>query len=283
MNVAIVTMTRCPPDFLDWIEYHVKVVGISKIYLRLEGPHVEETMKKLKRYPNVLVLEHHVSPSGDQMVRQMFLVEAAIEKAKEESMDYLLHIDDDELFHIESIGLQGLLRKMDAENDKDDPWDYLHFQNVEAVYPHPTFNDYMETREKETCFQKTKWFNECFESQCRSYGNGKSMTRIDIPEPGPVGVHYFRGKSKRVPSSLARILHFESCRYEDWKTKFMVMSPSKFPFYKESRSAIQQYQSCLQNPSTTTHSHLCEKNLYDFYTSQTDVNSVTTSFKINNL
>ena len=112
------------------------------------------------------------------------------------------------------------------------------------------------------------------------------MTRIDIPEPAPVGVHYFKGRSKKVPASIARILHFESCKYEDWKVKFTASSPSNFIFYKDSRLALQEYQACLlSHPSRVDDDHdhdhdHCEKKLYDFYTSRTSLDSASSSFKI---
>lgn len=252
MDVAIVTMTRCPADLPEWIEYHLGI-GISRIYLRLEGDRLMDMSIQLRKYPEIRVLETNVYPDGDQMVRQIFLVEAAVEMARQESMDYLLHIDDDELLHIHpGLGLQEMLMEMEKESE----YDYLHLDNIEAVYPHTAIEI------NKSCFQKTTWFRECKKYSCRSYGNGKSMARLSATTT-PEGVHYFKGKRKDIPSTMAWILHFESCDFEAWREKFRSLPPSSFSFYDQSHKAIQQHQ----QPGN-------EKNLYRIYTELTGFQSV---------
>lgn len=230
MNVAIVTMTRCPKDLPEWIEYHLGL-GISRIYLRLEGERLMDMSARLRQYPDVSILETQVYPEGDQMVRQIFLVETAIEKAREESMDFLLHIDDDELLYIHpDLHLQELLLRIDLE---DPQYDYLHIENVEAVYPHT------KIEADRSCYQKTTLFRECKRVACRSYGNGKSMARLSRTTR-PDGVHYFKGVRRDIPSSMALILHFESCDFDLWKEKFIVQPPSAFDFYTHSHRAVHQ-------------------------------------------
>jgi len=266
MDVAIVCMTRCSNDLLKWVEYHLEI-GFSRIYLRLEGDKILTTMKELHKYREVKVLEQEVSPMGAQMARQEFLVEEAIKTAREESIDYLLHIDDDELFHVSAAGLQGMLREM--EDVKNGEWDYLVFDNVEAVYPHTK-----DTQSK-TCFEKTSWFHDCYDSPCRGYGNGKSMTKIDIEDPAPLGVHSFRGRSVRVPKKMAMILHYESCDFDLWRLKFQTLKePTNFPFYEQSKEAVQNHANCNAHPAQ------CDAQLYDFYKRRTGLDSTDTRFQI---
>lgn len=230
MNVGIATMTRCPDNLFEWIQYHFDL-GISKIYLRLEGPRLIETLKHLRAFPDVIVLESELYPEGDQMVRQIFLVHNAIEHARQHSIDFLLHIDDDELLHVKP-SLQEVIRSMNYDND----YDYLHIDNVEAVYP--------VVRDNTTsCFQITNRFRDCTRSDCRSYGNGKSMARITRTTE-PDGVHYFKGRKRHIPSDMARILHFESCDFEGWKQKFSMLPPSKFVFYRQSHDAVKRASEC---------------------------------------
>ena len=227
MNIAVVCMTICPDHLIDWVNYHLKQ-GFCKIYLRLEGEKILETEQNLKQFSQVEVLEKEMYPMGNQMDRQCFVVNAAIERAREESHDFLLHIDDDELFYCER-GLQPLLEKMNRVQD----WDYLHFSNAEALYPLDTIDV--------SCFRRTEWFHQCSHTEpCRGYGNGKSMVRVDSPAAECWGVHFFKGKGKSVAVSDACILHFESCNFDLWKQKFSVENPSNFPFYKQSRKIIQQ-------------------------------------------
>jgi hypothetical protein len=225
MDVAIATMTLCPPDLSEWIEYHFRI-GISRIYLRLEGERMMNTISILERYPDVIVLETQMYPEGDQMLRQTMFVETAIERALEDSMDFLLHIDDDELLYIHpGLGLSDLLSQMG--ND----YDYLHIDNVEAVYPH--------TSKDQSCYRRTVLFRECNRQPCRSYGNGKSMARLS-KNTSPHGVHYFKGIRKDIPHTMALILHFESCDFTTWKQKFKILPPSSFSFYKDSHRLVQK-------------------------------------------
>jgi hypothetical protein len=265
MNVGIVCMTRCPPDLVRWVEYHIDL-GFYRIFLRLEGEKIVPTMKQLERFREVKVLEQEVYPIGAQMPRQEFLVEEAIRVSQEESLDYLLHIDDDELFHVDpSVGLQGMLREMESRTDKE--WDYMIFDNVEAVYPHD------KASEGRSCFEKTSWFHDCYSSPCRSYGNGKSMTKIDIANPAPFGVHNFRGQSIRVPHTLAMILHFESCNFDAWVLKFRTLKETtNFLYYEKSKEAVQQYDECRGQQ--------CDAILYDFYKRHTHLDSTDTRFQV---
>lgn len=252
MNVAIVCMTMCPDHLIDWVGYHLRL-GFCRIYLRLEGGVMMDMETRLSRFPEVSILERELYPMGDQMERQCFLVDVAIDRAREESHDLLLHIDDDELFFTED--LQQLLKRM----EKYRGWDYLHFTNAEALYPPSGRNV--------SCLRKTEWFHECSRTEpCRGYGNGKSMVRLDSPVAGSFGVHFFQGKGLDVPPDDARILHFESCDFDLWKWKFSVSNPSNFPFYKKSRDAIARCQDAADKEE-------CNKMLFNAYTSLTGLES----------
>lgn len=261
MNVVIATMSRCPPDLVRWARYHLRM-GFSKIYLRLEGEKMMGTREMLLREsPRIEILEMELYPRGiDQMERQQFFVEAALERAREESMDLLLHIDDDELFYPRpDLGLQGLLRVI-GEIRVD--WDYLHLQNVEAVYPSSP-----QASSSLSCFERTSLFQDCQQAPCRSYGNGKSMVRIDQQPPARCnGVHFFHGRALEVAPGLALILHFESCDFHGWRLKFETMNapPSIFPFYEQSRQAVREHQACRLHPSTSSSSS-CDDQLWRFY------------------
>jgi hypothetical protein len=253
MDVALVAMTRCPPFLVDWVRYHVGI-GICRIYLRLEGARVMEAEGGLAAFPEVVILERELYPMGDQMDRQCFLVAAALERARLDSMDLLLHIDDDELFYAEK-GLQEMIR--DAMRISTD-WDFLHFSNIEALYP-PDSTD-------KTCFWRTEWFHECSRAEpCRGYGNGKSMARVGR-RTECFGVHYFSGTALDIPPSMAVILHFESCDFDSWRTKFGTSIPSKFPFYTLSHEAVRQCEGSADRPS-------CEQVMRRAYEAMTSTES----------
>lgn len=252
MDVAIVAMTRCPPFLTDWVAYHIGI-GIRRIYLRIEGERSLEAARELSAFREVVILEHELYPMGNQMDRQCFLVDVALERASRDSMDLLLHIDDDELFYAER-GLQEVIREaMRISGD----WDFLHFTNVEAVYPPDSTN--------KTCFRRTEWFHECSRTEpCRGYGNGKSMALVGRTEC--FGVHYFKGRGLDVPPSTAVILHFESCDFDSWRVKFRANVPSNFPFYSISRDAVRQCESST-DPSS------CERVMLGAYKTMTGIDS----------
>lgn len=256
MRSAIVCMTHCPFYLEDWIQHHQEL-GFDRIYLRLEGERTGSFLQKLASYPIIRILEYQYYPMGDQMDRQGFLVQNAIIESKKENIDFLLHIDDDELFFLYgNVSLHSFLEKY--RNHRD----FLHFGNVEAVYPET------DQPTQKMCFQKTKKFTPCFKTYCRGYGNGKSMACIrNCPSIQPFGVHFFSGKAVEIPTEEAIILHYESCDYEDWKWKFSKSNPSvsTFPFYKKSSVQLQKYQECLQNRKNEE----CEADLFRFYKEQT--------------
>lgn len=252
MDVAIVAMTRCPPFLADWVAYHIGV-GVRRIYLRLEGARSMEAAGELSAFPEVVILEQELYPMGNQMDRQCFLVDVALERAGRDSMDLLLHIDDDELFYAER-GLQEVIREA-MQVSKD--WDFLHFSNIEAVYPSGSSD--------RTCFRRTEWFHECSKAEpCRAYGNGKSMALVGRTEC--FGVHYFRGRGLEIPPSTAVILHFESCEFESWRIKFGAKIPSEFPFYSLSHDAVRQCEGSADQSS-------CERVMRGAYETLTGVES----------
>lgn len=238
MKCAVVCMSHCPFYLENWVDYHCKL-GFDRIYLRLEGPKVEDYLKRLKNHPVVKILEYQLYPMGNQMERQSFLVMSAIEESKKEGIDFLLHIDDDELFFLSAPDdrLTDFLRRHSKDRD------FLHFQNVEAVYK--------KDRQPRTCFEAVSRFRDCRKEECRGYGNGKSMACLkNSPDVQVFGVHYFTGKGKNIDPNEAKILHYESCDFEEWKWKFSRPNPSNFRFYQESRKQISScersgHQDCL--------------------------------------
>lgn len=249
MRTAIVCMSHCPHYLEDWVNHHADL-GFDRIYLRIEGEKTADYLRLFRGHRIVRVLEYQFYPIGNQMDRQGFLVNSAIEKAREENIDFLLHIDDDELFYLPSQTLQEFLSK--HKRDKD----YLHFQNIEAVYPPNSLG--------QTCFQRTKFFKKCYETNCRGYGNGKSMACIrNSNRVESFGVHFFKGEKIEIPPEEAVILHYESCDFEDWKWKFsQTNKPThNFSFYKKSKEAIEDFNDCNHDK--------CEEILRQFYETQT--------------
>ena len=97
LKVGIVSMMRRPKDIDDWLEYH-RAMGIMRFYIRLEDS--EELEEYLDGQADI-TLEVGKSTGKDEykeiQTRQCKMVDDALKKAQEDKMDWLIHIDSDEL------------------------------------------------------------------------------------------------------------------------------------------------------------------------------------------
>jgi hypothetical protein len=143
------------------------------------------------------------------MDRQKTFVTKSIEKCKRLSIDWLLHIDTDELLWCgDSI--------LNLVNDIKPDVDYITIKNYEAVY---TSDDL------ENPFLQTNTF---ISSDMTAYNSGKSMGRISSNLEFR-GAHAFHGKHHNIETKRAVVLHFESATFEKWLEKFSNNSNSNYP------------------------------------------------------
>lgn len=233
-SVGVVTMTRDPLYFDFWLNYYFNHLKINKLYLRVENtPNLRQLINQ-SPYKDKIEIEtsanvNNFNTYDTQQERQNKWVKHAINQGKQDRIDFLLHIDDDELFmlHSKFKHIQDFFYTLpdDSENIK--------FKNLEAVYP-----------KDGVCFTTTR-FVECGKGNCKSYVNGKSAGQITY-RLKPNGPHSFNGKTMTIPIKDACILHFESCNFERWYSKFKNMSNidkktyNKIPFtyYKQSLDFI---------------------------------------------
>mmetsp|Transcript_7113 Transcript_7113/g.29594 ORF Transcript_7113/g.29594 Transcript_7113/m.29594 type:complete len:272 (-) Transcript_7113:744-1559(-) len=172
------------------------------------------------------------------MDRQALHVASTIPRARAAGVDWLLHIDDDELLFCPG-GLQALWATMcqfsacvcDA-----------HLHNIEALACEGTCSSPYLTC---TSFVVST-------ARFSSYTNGKSFGRLSSQGLRAHGPHHFRGdlmpirsSSKNIPPYVAVVLHYESCTFERWLHKFRqladrhswdarLVSKLPFSFYRES-------------------------------------------------
>ena len=175
-----------------------------------------------------------------QMDRQAVNVACAVERAKAHGIEWLLHVDDDEMLHCPA-GAGAMHAALSALPTQCCD---AHIKNLEALAPAPTCS---------------KPFEECVTfvastSKFASYTNGKSFGRVGAPGLRAHGPHHFRGDSlngatRDLPPSIAVVLHYESVAYERWTTKFSelaarhghdakILEKLPFPFYRASLSAV---------------------------------------------
>jgi hypothetical protein len=218
-KVAIASLIRKPIDLTIWLK-RLREIGISHFFLRIEDtPELEDflktqsditfEMKKSDKENNYETLQH----------RQIEFVNRMIDNAAKMNIEWIFHIDSDEL-------LEGSL---DFLENLDTKYKCLKLQNVEALYKDT----------EEHCFSSKK-FIKCSEigAECRSYVNGKAggRTIMNVKLAGP---HDFSYKGKiggdetyNIPFEKLHILHYDSCTFGAWAEKFNHLSknPKDIPF-----------------------------------------------------
>uniref|UniRef100_A0A6S8CGW5 Glycosyltransferase family 92 protein n=1 Tax=Aureoumbra lagunensis TaxID=44058 RepID=A0A6S8CGW5_9STRA len=251
LRLGIVVMTKRPIEFEEWLRYHFYTIGVERFYVRCEDtPELASIVQKAP-WSYVVEVEYIMQSERDyfvQMDRQANNVSNAIQKAKIAGLDWLLHIDDDELLYCPHGPQQffQLLRSLDGHICE------AHMQNIEALVP---TDECIKPFTSCTCFviSTTKF---------ASYTNGKSIGRISCLGGSlkPHGPHHFRcattnnksnvkSRSVQVAPAIGVILHYESCTYERWSQKYCelalrhghdknIHTKLPFPFYRDSLDAM---------------------------------------------
>jgi hypothetical protein len=233
-TVAIISMMRKPQNVDKWIQHHL-LKGVTKFYIRLEDS--PEILTVLNKYEQVRIktgssndapqfLSADTTPGDSQMNRQREWVQEAVKLALDDGITWLIHIDSDEL--VDCVGHIG----DSIENETSDDNHTLVIPNYEAKYDRIKSDD-------DSCFDY-KLMVECSKGGCTSYANGKGAGRVSnrLKEHG---VHRFAydGKNTEVTLNNIRILHFESCNFNQFVDKFLQLAKKEtkdFPFqlYNES-------------------------------------------------
>jgi len=236
-QIAIALLTREPHCFDWWLRYHIGL-GVCHFYV-----HVEETPDLLPLLQSdefapivtiTITTSEHDSIVRDNyyslMDRQEHHVRSATDAARARGIEWLFHIDDDELLHF-AEPFQALLASVPPTAA------CVVLQNVEGI---PSDVD-------STCiFADIHVFMKDVH-KLLSYANGKAAGRVGACTW--LGPHRYTGASHVIETSRACLLHFESCTYEAWRNKFAkhreMDAASKaripFPFYRESISLFQRH------------------------------------------
>jgi hypothetical protein len=229
-TVAIVALMRKPIDLPLWFRHHRKM-GVKRFYIRLEdSPGWDDYLASQK---DVYYEIHQSDKSGNNYEtlqdRQIEFVNKCLLIARKDSVQWVFHIDSDELLH-------GNLSILD---ELDDKYKCIRIENAEAIFNEDT----------ESCFDASK-FIKCnrVNAPCKSYANGKGAGRV---EDGVVlaGPHHFAYNNKiqgnhiyETPFEKLHVLHFDSCSLGSWLEKFYHLSKQKkanipFEYYNESIDA----------------------------------------------
>lgn len=229
-RIAVASLIRKPIDLPLWLRYHRKY-GVKHFYIRLEdSPGWEDY---LKAQPDIWY-EIAKSDEGNNfqtlMYRQVEFVNRLLNEKIVKDVDWLFHIDCDELMH----GSYDFLSSLPSDIK------VVNMENAEAVF---------DEKNMDTCFKATHFLRCGIQgTPCKSYVNGKSGARVeaDISLAGPHNFAYkgnFEGPHiHKIPFEKMHILHYDSCSFGAWAEKFRhmgknVKDPIPFPHYVESITA----------------------------------------------
>ncbi|CAK0890289.1 unnamed protein product [Prorocentrum cordatum] len=270
VRAAIVMLSRHPPEFATWLRYHLDYMGVERVFVEVEDtPRFNATWTALPAVHRQRVTVWHPNPyeklAHDAQQRPVNDYETlqsrqlgAMDRAKTEAasagINWLIHIDDDELLYSPMRRpLAEVLGAMPSDVEQ------AYIPNVEAVYP---------SAEVRNCFVDTAEVN-MNRYTFASYANGKSAVRLDGPDAEymePAGPHLWRqAGGYELPSlhldeepfgSPLYVVHFESCPFSRWEDKFEELGNTNsehigkipFQFYRES---IERMQHCSATRSNT--------------------------------
>ncbi|KAL6124964.1 hypothetical protein ACLB2K_077472 [Fragaria x ananassa] len=247
-KILITTSTSAGLDqILPWMFYH-KVIGVSTFYLFVEGKAASpEVSKVLESIPGVKViyrakeLEEQQARSRiwnetwlssffykpcnyELFVKQSLNMEMAIVMARDAGMDWIIHLDTDELLHpagAKEYSLRQLLQDVPGNVDM------VIFPNYESSVERDDikepftevsmFKRNYDHVPKDTYFGMYKESTRGNPNYFLTYGNGKSAARIQ-EHLRPNGAHRWHNYMK-TPNEIkleeAAVLHYTYARFSD--------------------------------------------------------------------
>ncbi|XP_071717839.1 glycosyltransferase-like At2g41451 [Rutidosis leptorrhynchoides] len=247
-KICITTSTSAGLEqIVPWIYYH-KVIGVTNFFLFVEGKaatpgvsKVLESIPKVKLIHRTKELEEQQARSRiwnetwlssffykpcnyELFVKQSLNMEMAIVMAKEAHMDWIIHLDTDELIHpagTREYSLRQLLS--DVPNNVD----MVVFPNYESSVERDDiqepfsevslFKKNFDHLMKETYFRMYKESTRGNPNYFLTYGNGKSAARVQ-QHLRPNGAHRWHNYAK-TPNEIkfdeAAILHYTYTKFSD--------------------------------------------------------------------
>jgi hypothetical protein len=249
-RAAIVTTLRNAGNVLDsFITYHL-AIGFGRIYLFFDDP-ADPDLPRIAAHPRVTAIAHdselrkrwrNLPQYSEQcafldrevMARQVLNAELAMQLARTDGFDWLLHIDSDELFyspfqsaaeHFETVDTQRLetvvYMNYEAAPERDEIADYFREVDLFKVPPH--LNRAPVTPALVNAVKSTPQLHPDF---FKFYASGKSAVRLSAAGMRPTGVHHFVRPDAGWEAGQAAqqfILHFACCGFENFWTKYATL------------------------------------------------------------
>ncbi|KAI3510982.1 hypothetical protein L1887_18123 [Cichorium endivia] len=247
-KICITTSTSAGLEqILPWMFYH-KVIGVGTFFLFVEGKAATPSVSKvLESIPGVKViyrtkeLEEKQANSRiwnetwlssffykpcnyELFVKQSLNMEMAILMARNSGMDWILHLDTDELIHPAGGG-EYSLRKLLHDIPRD--VDMVVFPNYESSVERDDIKDpFTEVSmfkrnydhlPKDTYFGMYKESTRGNPNYFLTYGNGKSIARVQdhLRPNGAHRWHNYMKTPKEIKLEEAAVLHYTYAKFSD--------------------------------------------------------------------
>ncbi|XP_074562244.1 glycosyltransferase-like At2g41451 [Curcuma longa] len=247
-KICITTSTSAGLEqIIPWLFYH-KVIGVSQFFLFVEGkaakPHVsgvlesipgvkviyrtkelEEKQAKSRIWNETWLAGFFYKPCNYELfVKQSLNMEMAIVMARDDGMDWIIHLDTDELMHpagAKEYSLTQLLSDVPADVDM------VIFPNYESSVERDDIKDpFSEVSmfkknydhlPKETYFGMYKEATRGNPNYFLTYGNGKSAARIqdDLRPNGAHRWHNYMKAPNEIKLEEAAVLHYTYSKFSD--------------------------------------------------------------------
>ena len=269
VRVGVTTTVKNPHKLNDWIKYHLKI-NFVKVYIVFD----DENENFYNNDPRVSIfknnnewkqelaqlthMQNYFEDKKEVMSRQIINFANVRKYAKEDQIDWLLHIDGDELFYPENTPLDNIFISS---------VDTINFQNLEML---PKRDNY------ENCFIDGIDF-KINPGIFNAYSNGKSAVRVNS-KAEIAGVHDFIGGNK-IRSNVGKILHYPSCNFNEYINKYKILGKFgdkwwnavqiPFKFHTESRDIITE---CSER-ELQGEKNACERSVRSYYNKSNVYNS----------
>ena len=247
-RAAIVTTLRNAGAVLDsFVAYHL-AIGFDHVFLFFDDPD-DPDLPRMAAHPAVTAIArdaglrqawsalpqyaaHAAFTDTEVMSRQVLNAVLAMGMARERGLDWLLHIDADEVFYSPNESAAAHFSRL-----QNSPLESVVYLNYEAVPERDEIDDFIREVDlfkrplslapngpdarrmvAETSQLAPKFFS--------FYSNGKSAVRLSAPGVEPLGVHGW-GRMDRATavehSPHHFILHYACCGFETFWTKYATL------------------------------------------------------------
>lgn len=215
MRIGIASSQRLPPDPCHWIRYHVDM-GVEAFYIIFEDSPgyadalkayvaglARDTGKNLTLYTEERSVDRASEDNyTDIMGRQDAWVNKCLKRARSEGVDWLFHIDDDEILY---AGKPTAISTWPEVLETVAPsCAAIHMQNWEAYSPEQPTGPWLS--DAGVRFMPASTCGHLF----AAYGNGKSGSRT-LESQRSYGPHMFKGgKTCELSPDKGIVAHFEA-------------------------------------------------------------------------